>query len=55
MNVTNNDYSPGGDPLTTLLIAGPVHGALTDNGGGSFTYTPDAGYTGVDGFIYAAR
>ena len=54
VNVTNNDYSPSGNPLTATLIAGPVHGTLVDNGGGSFTYTPDPNFTGVDGFIYAA-
>src|SRR5205823_3335131 len=43
-----------GDSLTVALVSGPSHGALTLNGGGSFTYTPVAGYTGSDSFTYQA-
>jgi len=55
VSVIGNDYSPSGNPLTALIVAGPAHGTLIDNGNGSFTYTPNADFTGVDGFIYAAR
>ncbi|NJO83673.1 MAG: cadherin-like domain-containing protein, partial [Blastochloris sp.] len=33
---------------------GPAHGTLTLNPDGSFTYTPDAGFDGVDQFTYRA-
>ena len=45
---------PDGDPLTAVLVSGPSHGQLTLNSDGSFTYTPDAGYTGPDAFAYRA-
>ncbi len=35
------------------LVSGPQHGRLNYfNGDGSFSYTPDAGFTGVDTFVY---
>ncbi|OQX25720.1 MAG: hypothetical protein BWK80_14075, partial [Desulfobacteraceae bacterium IS3] len=30
----------------------PTHGKLSDNGDGSYTYTPDADFSGADSFIY---
>lgn len=36
------------------IVVGPAHGTLSHNGDGSVTYTPDAGFTGTDGFTYAA-
>jgi VCBS repeat-containing protein len=38
--------------LTASLIAGAAHGALQVNADGSFSYQPDAGYTGSDSFTY---
>jgi autotransporter-associated beta strand protein len=35
-------------------LSGPVHGTLTLNQNGSFTYTPTAGYSGTDSFTYVA-
>jgi VCBS repeat-containing protein len=42
------------DPLTASLVngTGPTHGTLTFNNDGSFTYTPNAGYSGSDSFQY---
>jgi hypothetical protein len=52
VNVLANDTDVDGDPLTVTAFTQPGHGHLLDNGGGSFTYQPDAGYTGSDGFSY---
>ena len=35
-------------------VSGPSHGTLTLNADGSFTYTPDPGYSGTDTFTYHA-
>jgi hypothetical protein len=48
--VLTNDTGTG--TLTTALVTGPTHGALTFNSNGAFVYTPNAGYTGSDSFTY---
>jgi hypothetical protein len=53
--VLANDVDVDGSSLTALLVSGPARGALTLNGNGSFTYTPNANFTGFDSFIYRAR
>jgi VCBS repeat-containing protein len=53
--VLSNDTDVEGDPLTVALVDGPQHGTLTLNADGSFSYTPDAGYTGADSFTYRAN
>lgn len=50
-----NDSDPDSTALTAALVTGPAHGVLTLNADGSFTYTPNAGYTGSDAFTYEAR
>jgi hypothetical protein len=50
--VLGNDGDADGDTLLASLSGGPAHGALTLNTDGSFTYTPDAGFDGADGFAY---
>jgi hypothetical protein len=50
--VLANDTDPEGDALTVSLEAGPASGTLALNANGSFTYTPTAGFTGVDSFSY---
>ncbi len=40
------------DVLTATLVFDVSHGNLTFNSDGSFTYTPDNGYLGPDGFVY---
>jgi Bacterial Ig domain/Thrombospondin type 3 repeat len=49
-NDTDDDI---GDVLFILLpVTGPANGSLIYNGGGIFTYTPDAGFLGADSFTY---
>lgn len=53
-NLIANDTDPNGDPLTinTTPIAPPSNGNLSINSDGTFTYVPDAGFTGNDSFQY---
>jgi Bacterial Ig domain/Putative Ig domain len=50
-----NDTEMFGSNLTASVVSTTIHGSLTlaDNGG--FTYTPTAGFTGVDSFTYQAN
>ena len=53
-----NDTDATNQPLTAVLETGPANGDLTLNtlnADGSFTYTPDAGFEGVDSFTYKAN
>ncbi len=52
--VLANDTDPEGDPLTAQIFTLPSNGSLTLNLDGSFTYTPDLGFTGQDFFSYRA-
>ena len=51
-SVAANDGDPDGDPLTFSLQNGPSMGVLIFNADGSYTYTPNTDYTGVDTFSY---
>lgn len=46
-----------GDSLTYAVTKNPAHGELTmlDATKGSYTYTPDAGFSGSDSFIFKAN
>ncbi|SIO19312.1 hypothetical protein SAMN05444166_2918 [Singulisphaera sp. GP187] len=50
--VLANDYDPDNDPISPLIVAGPLHGSLTLNSDGSFRYLPAANYFGPDDFTY---
>ncbi len=53
--VLTNDSAAPGKPLTAILISGPAHGTAALNPNGSFTYTPAAGFSGIDSFTYKAN
>ena len=47
-----NDVDPDGDALQIVAVSPPGFGTLVDNGNGTWTYAPQAGFTGVDTFSY---
>jgi YD repeat-containing protein len=51
-----NDFDPDGDTISlfnwTLTCTSTPHGGFCRNFGGSFSYTPSAGYTGLDSYTY---
>lgn len=51
-NVQFNDTDFAGNALTTQLLTGPTNGMLSLSTDGSFTYTPNTNFTGVDTFTY---
>ncbi|MCR4410833.1 MAG: Ig-like domain-containing protein [Thermoguttaceae bacterium] len=52
--VLGNDTEVEGEALAAVLVRGPSHGTLVLSADGSFTYTPEADYSGTDTFTYRA-
>jgi VCBS repeat-containing protein len=52
--VLENDTDPDGDTLTVTLDTDVANGTLNLQPDGSFTYTPDAAFSGEDTFTYTA-
>ena len=54
-NVLDNDSDPEGDDQTvnTTPVVDVDNGTLVLNEDGTFTYTPDDGFTGTDSFVYS--
>ena len=53
LGILANDHdAPEDDELTATLSDEPNHGALILQADGTFRYTPDAGYSGLDTFGY---
>ena len=53
VDVLANDSDPDNDPLSVLSVSDPASGSTTLNANGTITYTPDAGFVGIDTFTYA--
>lgn len=53
--VLTNDTDNEGDDLTAVLDTDVVNGTLTLNADGSFVYTPNIGFDGIDIFTYHAN
>ncbi len=53
-SMISNDNDPDGDDLlvNTTPVTGPTNGTVTINSDGTYTYTPNGGFTGVDMFEY---
>jgi VCBS repeat-containing protein len=52
--VLGNDSDVDGGGLTAVLVSSTTSGGLVLNSNGSFSYTPNAGFTGTDSFSYQA-
>ncbi len=52
-SVLANDTDPNGDPLTITVITNTANGTLVMNANGTFTYTPNNGFSGSDTFTYS--
>lgn len=50
--VIANDTDPNGDPMQAFLVSAPHNGTLTLNYNGSFLYTPQTGFQGIDSYTY---
>ena len=46
---------PEGDRIAYRLVTAPTHGSVQINEDGTFTYTPGAGFDGVDSFVVMAQ
>jgi hypothetical protein len=53
--VLANDSDAELDPLQALLVTDVTDGTLTLNADGSFDYTPDFDFSGIDSFTYRAN
>ena len=52
--VLTNDTDADGDDLTATGVTQPANGEVSLAADGSFSYTPDAGFSGTDTFTYQA-
>ena len=52
--VLDNDFDIDGDPLEARLPSLPSNGIVTLNLDGTFSYTPNANFSGLDSFTYRA-
>jgi PKD repeat protein len=52
--VLENDIEPDGDTMTVKLVASTSNGNLILNSDGSFQYTPNDDFLGIDFFMYYA-
>lgn len=50
--VMANDENLTGANVVSVVVADPSHGVVALNGDGSFSYTPDPGFNGLDTFTY---
>ncbi len=50
--LTGDSDSDSSDPVSLTSNTNPAHGTVTMNANGTFTYLPNAGYSGTDTFQY---
>ena len=54
-SVLDNDSISDGSSLYAILFNNPSNGSLALNSNGTFIYTPDPGFFGMDSFTYRVR
>jgi VCBS repeat-containing protein len=54
LGVLANDSDPDSATLTATAVDQPANGTLALSADGSFTYTPNVGFSGQDTFTYQA-
>ncbi len=52
-NVSGNDTDPEGNTVTFTQVSQPANGVVAFNPDGTYTYTPNNGFTGPDRFTYS--
>jgi hypothetical protein len=52
LDVLANDSDDDGDTLDISSLGDPTNGTVVENTDGTLTYTPNAGFSGSDGFTY---
>ena len=52
IGATDTDPNPSVTCCNSALAAGPANGGVVVNADGSFTYTPNSGFSGLDSFTY---
>ncbi|MDP2386936.1 MAG: PKD-like domain-containing protein [Bacteroidota bacterium] len=53
-NIFTNDGNPVGYTVNTVPVLNPFNGSFTINSSGSYTYTPNAGFSGYDVIVVSA-
>jgi hypothetical protein len=48
----DSDVDGNLNPASAAVVSGPTNGTVVNNGNGSFTYTPNANFSGTDSFVY---
>lgn len=54
-NLLDNDLNPDGETLQAWVETGPTSGSIDLAQDGSYTYTPDPGFSGTDTFTYSVN
>jgi gliding motility-associated-like protein len=52
IDISVNDFEPDNDGITYEFCGGPYRGTFVYNGDGTITYTPSAGFAGIDSLCY---
>ena len=57
INIVANDTDSDGtiDPASVSITSGPANGTAVEQGDGTVLYTPNAGYSGKDTFMYTVQ
>ena len=52
IDIVANDTDAESDSLAETIVSGPTNGSLIAESDGTYTYTPDPGFSGTDTFTY---